>query len=822
MRKSSLMVVSFLVMVLVSTFCFGYSGGTGTESNPYQIANKADLLSLGANTNDYNKCFKMTADIDLASSNFTTAIISPMWYDWTTETHFGTEFTGTFDGGGHVISNLMITSGSFSVGLFGELGNGGTVCNLGVSGVVSSTIGINTGGVVGKNNYGVISNCYSTVNVLSTFESVGGLCGFNDENGTIIFCYATGDVTSTGGGAYKVGGLCGYNSGTIISCYATGDASGQNFVGGLCGRNDENGTIISCYATGSVASIGDYVGGFCGLDSSISGYISYCFWDIETSGMTNSAGGTGKSTAEMQTQSTFTDVGWDFVNTWVMDGYPKLQWQDLPLYVLTVNNGTGGGSYFEGPNVNISANIPEKRYVFVNWDVSPEIYTTNVENLTASDTTFTMPAEDVELTAVYKYIYGGGDGTESSPYLIDSKPDLLELAKNTNNYDNSFKMIADIDLAGESFTNAVIAIDDSVPFRGSFDGGGHVVSNLVITSSSNMVGLFGALGQAGNIHNLGVYGDISAVTYIGGIVGYNYYGVISNCYSKVSVIGYSYVGGLCGKNIYGRIVNSYSKGSIFGSYNYVGGLCADNGGTIANSYSTCSVECENNYAGGLCGDNAGLIEFCYSTGSVAGDGLFFGGLIGMNEIATGSINASFWDIDTSGMTTSFGGMGRTTSDMQLKPTFTYFYWDFVNTWVMDGYPNLKESYTSQELYELWGKNYNVPTNELGYGDCPSNDGIQNLLKYAIGLNPMQSCSVADVMEPLVETNDFSIIYNKSKGAVDVELFPSWTDSLITTNWSANGFEFERLSATSSTETWKATLPMTNDCGYIRLNAKTSD
>jgi hypothetical protein len=135
-----------------------------------------------------------------------------------------------------------------------------------------------------------------------------GLCGYN-WSGTISNCYATGSVT-VGVNSYFLGGLCGVNYGTISNSYATGSVSGDFYDGGLCGYN-WSGTIINC------------------------------FWDVQTSGVTYSDGGTGKTTAQMQTQSTFTDAGWDFVDEiangtddfWdICDGtnYPKLAWQ-IPI-----------------------------------------------------------------------------------------------------------------------------------------------------------------------------------------------------------------------------------------------------------------------------------------------------------------------------------------------------------------------------------------------------------------------------------------------------------------------------------------------------------
>ncbi|HPY77394.1 MAG TPA: GLUG motif-containing protein, partial [Anaerohalosphaeraceae bacterium] len=111
---------------------------------------------------------------------------------------------------------------------------------------------------------------------------------------------------------------------TITSCYATGAVCGGLRVGGLCGYG---GTITSCYATGAVTGT-DSVGGLCGYG----GTISASFWDIDASGMTTSDGGTGKTTAQMQTLSTFTSAGWDFSTVWKMlrenEDYPRLIWQE--------------------------------------------------------------------------------------------------------------------------------------------------------------------------------------------------------------------------------------------------------------------------------------------------------------------------------------------------------------------------------------------------------------------------------------------------------------------------------------------------------------
>jgi hypothetical protein len=102
------------------------------------------------------------------------------------------------------------------------------------------------------------------------------------------------------------------NDGTITNCYATEAVTGSNYIGGLVGYN-RDGTITTCYAVGSVTADSN-AGGLIGKND---GNIPIaCFWDIETSGQMTSAGGEGKTTAQMKMLSTFTSAEWDFLDTW--------------------------------------------------------------------------------------------------------------------------------------------------------------------------------------------------------------------------------------------------------------------------------------------------------------------------------------------------------------------------------------------------------------------------------------------------------------------------------------------------------------------------
>ena len=144
--------------------------------------------------------------------------------------------------------------------------------------------------------------------------------------------YCSGNVT----GENVIGGFMADNGGTVSNSYSSGNVAGDRHVGGLVARNFD--TITNSYSTGSVSGNED-VGGLVGENDH--GTVSNSFWDTETSGQATSAGGTGKTTAEMQDVSTFSGAGWDIIGVadpvtrnpsyvWnIVDAvtYPFLSWQ---------------------------------------------------------------------------------------------------------------------------------------------------------------------------------------------------------------------------------------------------------------------------------------------------------------------------------------------------------------------------------------------------------------------------------------------------------------------------------------------------------------
>ena len=321
-----------------------FCGGAGTRSAPYLICNAEQL----DNVRYYlSSSFKLENDIDVAQY-LADKYADTGWEPIAATSGIGYMFSGVFNGAGHSITGLWINNNNshVSCGLFGNT-SGARIDSVGIE---LGAAGINSissfvGGLVGSNN-ATITNCYVTGQVSGT-GNVGGLVGYN-SGPLLANCYFTGQVTGTGD---VVGGLVGSSGTSIVNCYSNGQVTGANFVGGLVGSIGgmrwTNDSIINCYASGQVNGTGNYVGGFAGSNNL--SFIINCFFDTQTTGQANGIGinvinvdvfiidVTGKTTAQMKTQTTF--ANWDFTNVWgICEGntYPFLQWQGIDCNHLSI------------------------------------------------------------------------------------------------------------------------------------------------------------------------------------------------------------------------------------------------------------------------------------------------------------------------------------------------------------------------------------------------------------------------------------------------------------------------------------------------------
>ena len=241
------------------------SNGSYTVYNADGLMNVAELVNGGKT--DIN--ITLDKNIDLTGK------------DWTPiGTSFDNSYTGTFDGGGHTITGLTITTKDQFVGLFGYLNRAGTVKNVVMEGIqiTSNHMFGNTGGVAGF-SWGTIENCSVSGSVSGTVY-VGGVVGAQ-IGGSITGCSSSATVKGT----VDVGGVAGEKWGSMTACYATGNVtleidSPKNLSGGgLVGFNGGS-SVLACYATGNVTSTGSstgnvHIGGFLGDNYTT---VTACYW----------------------------------------------------------------------------------------------------------------------------------------------------------------------------------------------------------------------------------------------------------------------------------------------------------------------------------------------------------------------------------------------------------------------------------------------------------------------------------------------------------------------------------------------------------------
>ena len=246
--------------------------GYTIESNgSYTVYNADGLLNVAELVNGGKTDINITLDknIDLTGKGWT-----PIG------TSFDNSYKGTFDGGGHTITGLTVTTNDQFVGLFGYLNRAGTVKNVVMEGIqiTSNHMFGCTGGVVGY-SWGTIENCSVSGSVSGT-DCVGGVVG-SQKAGSIIGCCTSATVKGT----HYVGGVAGEKWGTMTACYATGNvtleiASQKNlYGGGVVGLNGGS-RVLACYATGNVTSTGSstgnvHIGGLFG-DSYTT--VTACYW----------------------------------------------------------------------------------------------------------------------------------------------------------------------------------------------------------------------------------------------------------------------------------------------------------------------------------------------------------------------------------------------------------------------------------------------------------------------------------------------------------------------------------------------------------------
>ena len=239
-------------------------------------------------------------------------------------------------------------------------------------------------------------------------------------------------------------------------------------------------------------------------------------------------------------------------------------------------------------------------------------------------------------------------------YTVTSADGLMNIAKlvNGGKTDINITLGKNIDLTGKGWTP--IGTNYEKRYKGTFDGRGHTIKGLTVTTNDQFVGLFGYLDKAGTVKNVVMEGIQITSNHVlmsgntGGVVGYSW-GTIENCSVSGSVSGTNCVGGVVGSQKAGSIIGCSSSAIVKGT-RYVGGVAGEKWGTMTACYATGNVTLEINSpqdlsGGGVVGLNGGsTVLACYATGNVNSKGsntgnVHIGGLFGDNYTV---VTACYW------------------------------------------------------------------------------------------------------------------------------------------------------------------------------------
>ena len=301
----------------------------------------------------------------------------------------------------------------------------------------------------------------------------------------------------------------------------------------------------------------------------------------------------------------------------------------------------------------------------------------------------------VSLAAAKGYII-----EDDGSYTVTSADGLMNIAELVNGGKTDINITLDknIDLTGKDWTPIGTSFDNS--YKGTFDGGGHTITGLAVTTNDQFVGLFGYLNRAGTVKNVVMEGVLITSNHMfgctGGVVGYSW-GTIENCSVSGSVSGTDCVGGVVGSQKAGSIIGCSTSATVKGTH-YVGGVAGEKWGSMTACYATGNVTLEiasqkNNFGGGVVGLNGGSrVLACYATGNVTSTGsstgnVHIGGLFGDSYT---TVTACYWKNNQE--------RGYKTAPESTKVDGTYVTWENA----VDAMNTALQNAGSEWRYELNG------------------------------------------------------------------------------------------------------------------------
>lgn len=681
MKLRAFLVVLFFTPILVFSTS-GKMSGSGTEQNPWQIADYEDLKAVGTGDYTMDGHYKLVADIDASASkdencyqdtcygfapigipgDFPAGSIAGFVQDWV-----GASFEGVINGAGHKITgmysgedhymyaglillnegkvdSLTIVNGRFVSGeRAGAIAavNEGTITNCVLENVSVESVAL-TGGVAGTNS-GLIQNVKfsGVVKGIKDREEIGGVVGYNEETGEIRNVEITADMTTDYYGK-KIGGAVGVNLGKIVNVKVSGATSrGFTCSGGFVGEN--KGLIDSCYTSVSIEGTNNRIGGFVGCN-----------------------GGTIKSsTVESDSVVSTSDVA-GFV----------------------ANNDSTGVIDNCSSNTMVKASAPHvAAFADSNWGV-----------ITNSHSSGLVDASQVGGSGFVYANLGTIKGSSSNVLVKTLSNGAGFVSQNRGTIDSCYA-------EGDTYNLGNAAGDCFGGFVGLNDTLGRISHSYATGVASGGMNVGGFVGKNnGIIDHCYATGDSHSYSVYGGFVGVNT-GSIELCYatgnvSRMETENNSYTaGGFAGTNS-GTISRAYSAGNVASGYT-AAGFVSLNYGAINDAFAVGNVDGFIEF-GGFVVHNSGSIENAFYSGKVVGNAdslrekssmqkepVGFSCFEATND-EPGTIVNSFWNIDSCTTDSVTLAVGKTTDQLAMKSTFDTWSFDDDNWTIEEGksYPYL--------------------------------------------------------------------------------------------------------------------------------------
>lgn len=559
-----------------------YSGGSGTEDDPYLISSPSELALLARETNsgriDEVRYFKLMKNLDLNQIE---------WIPIGNKVEH--PFMCHFDGNHKVIANLLVTNDTNDYyGLFGYV-NPIEISDLGIVGASYVKVAEGSGGSIAGTSYATIRNCFSDCQVAADF-------------------YLNNSYS---------GGICGKNGGEIFNCYQTGSVLAENdaVAGGIVADNLPQGRIGSCYVVGKVSADMDiFSGAGCVYNQ---GNVEHCYF-LEGS-CSNPGSAILKTNEEMMHPSFPDSLNRSQVSLpWMEDtislngGFPILKWQAGDIFPVFIQQPEHGRIQVfaldkeiqNGDKVAWEQEIsfteePGQDYIIDYFTVdSRKIYgkITNVYDVIDISASFASCSGVKSWDGSVAEGFSAGSGTLADPYLIQTPSELAFLAESNNDgqdYENVFFELANnLDMRSLEWIPIGSSVENA--FKGTFNGNGKIIANLNVNAP--YAGLFGVVTQhCLGIERLGIAGVSTITSSDAG----------DDMESAGSIVGRSFA----------PVKDCFTRNACIFSTEAAGGIVGSNMGNVSNCYNA-SYVCSEAFSGGIVGANSDTVSYCYNRGFV--------------------------------------------------------------------------------------------------------------------------------------------------------------------------------------------------------------